>query len=221
MDHDSFDIKQHASATSSRASQPDVALELHHRVANNLQLVASFLSLQERGIADPSAKSALKTAASRVAAAGQVHRALLQDSTDIVNLGALLTSVCAAVAEAAGVTVNVTADHTSAPADAAQALAIAVSELILNAAKHAYGGLGGVVDVKCRKSPGSMVTVTVSDRGPGFMANDEADRSSGVGMKIIRAQIARWGGSLTFHNAFGTHATLTVSIEPNGIGSSR
>lgn len=61
-------------------AQTVVALELHHRVRNNLQVIASFLSLQAEGIAVGDARNALEEAQLRVAAMAMVNGLLYADA---------------------------------------------------------------------------------------------------------------------------------------------
>lgn len=81
--------------TDALAEQRRLALELHHRVRNNLQIVGSFLRLQAITLENDPASRALDQASLRVAALGLVHR-LLYDSGEMtaISTEALLGPLC-------------------------------------------------------------------------------------------------------------------------------
>ena len=54
--------------------------EIHHRVKNNLQVISSLLSMQERALADPAARGAMSDTRRRIAALALIYRALYQGS---------------------------------------------------------------------------------------------------------------------------------------------
>jgi len=54
--------------------------EVHHRVKNNLQLIASILNMQMRGVSDPAAKQVLKRVQDRVMSLSTIHKALYTDT---------------------------------------------------------------------------------------------------------------------------------------------
>ena len=204
----------------SRAATPEsrwtqeqsTTVELNHRIANSLQLVCSFLSLQERDVVEPAAKTALRAAASRVAAVAMVHRALLKGEGKTVDLGALLSSLCTNAGAATGLSIVLDADSVTLPVDVAEGAAIVVNELILNAAKHAYSGGAGEVLVSVRRAPSSEARITVADHGPGIPGHGVRD-GSGVGMTIMDAAVHRVGGSLSFDSRQGTRATLVIPAQ--------
>src|SRR5690606_30171912 len=52
--------------------------EIHHRVKNNLQIISSLLSMQQRAVADPSARVALGDTRQRISALALIYRILYQ-----------------------------------------------------------------------------------------------------------------------------------------------
>lgn len=107
--------------------------EVHHRVKNNLQIVASLLSIQARDTADAAVGRAYSAVQARVGALALVHRWMYDDETARgVDLRALTTDLCAsleqAVAASEGVAPKLTADV--APFAVAQDTAVPVAFLI-------------------------------------------------------------------------------------------
>lgn len=98
------------------ADQTEVARELHHRVRNNLQVMASFLSLQAEGVAPGPARHALEAAQLRVATMAMVNGLLYADAeVTTVSLAALLDPVADLLARHSGIEGEVTVDPLLAP----------------------------------------------------------------------------------------------------------
>lgn len=92
------------------AAQAEVALELHHRVRNNLQVIASFLSLQAEGIGPGNAREAMEEAQLRVAAMAMVNGLLYADAeVTTVAVAQLLDPIAEMLGQhvGAGTTVNI------------------------------------------------------------------------------------------------------------------
>src|SRR5262245_33707118 len=73
--------------------------------------------------------------------------------------------------------------------DRAIRLALVVTELIANAAKHAYGIAGGTITVTIEPRDGRSVAVSVSDQGAGLPDAFDPSQSKGLGMRLVRALI--------------------------------
>ena len=56
--------------------------EIHHRVKNNLQIISSLLSMQQRALTDPAARAAVGDTRQRISALALIYRTLYQ-SPDI------------------------------------------------------------------------------------------------------------------------------------------
>ena len=114
-----------------------LAQEIHHRVKNNLQTVASLLRLQARsdGV-DP--RKALTDSVNRILAIAAVHEVLTEHREDDVDLGELIDRLRAMLVQGlvAGKTVEATLEPVSLAGERATALALVFSELFQNALEH-------------------------------------------------------------------------------------
>jgi two-component sensor histidine kinase len=191
------------------ASQARQIQELNHRIANSLQLAADMLVFEQLRSRDAVAQAALEASRARLVAVGELHRYLHEHAGEAeVALRPFFTHLCEAISASTGLKCALTADATRAPGDMAQQLAIAVNEIAINAAKHAYAGrAGGQLDVAVRQEGGDLV-VTVSDHGPGLGTG----RGSGLGMSIIAAIVRDLGGSLTARTDDGAHFTIRAPL---------
>lgn len=117
--------------------------EIHHRVKNNLQLVASLLNLQSRRTDDPVSKDALGDLSSRVDIIADIHRELFEagetDTIEVVGyLGLLCSRQISALVESFDIPFSFSAHGTCMlPIEKATSVALALNELTLNALKNA------------------------------------------------------------------------------------
>jgi two-component sensor histidine kinase len=145
---------------------------------------------------------------------------LLYRNTQIekIDLADYLSDVCRDLEKA---TPNCQVDfEASSPlllnTDRAVSLALVVTELVTNAAKHAYPeGDGGPIWVRLSRGDGEAARVSVSDEGaglpPDFEINGKARLS--LGMRLVRALANQAGAQLRFERkAHGTEFVLEIPV---------
>ena len=97
---------------------------------------------------------------------------------------------------------------------------MAVNELAINAAKHAYPkGEPGALHVVCRRE-GDQMHLSVSDLGPGLGAEFDTARTGGLGMSILRAIVRQLHGDLRARDNQGARFTITFPLNARGQASS-
>ena len=170
--------------------------EIHHRVKNNLQIISSLLSMQQRALKDEPAKAALGDTRQRISALALIYRTLYQ-SDDIRHADArefLTELVGQMVASESGrgfaVTSSIDADSLVVDPDKLAPLALWLVEAITNAQKHAFAGRGGALQVRFRVD-GDTSTLEVQDDGPG---STDAE-VGGVGRTLMGAFAKQLRGS--------------------------
>lgn len=176
--------------------------EINHRVKNSLALVTSMLHLQVRDVAEPDLAGHLHAASSRIATIARAHDRLYQsDDIESLELARYLADLCqdlqatlprCTVAFAASEEVDIATDR-------AIRLALIVTELVMNAAKHAYAEIDGTIRVRMSKD-GETVSVAVHDEGHGLPDDFSAHRSKSLGMRIIEALAAQLGAAVQARN---------------------
>jgi two-component sensor histidine kinase len=158
-----------------------LAQEIHHRVKNNLQTVASLLRLQAQadGV-DP--HRALQDSVNRILAIAAVHEVLTERRDDDVDLGELLERLRAMLVQglASGKHVESAIEPVSLAGARATALALVFSELLQNALEHG----GTSVRVELARRNGDVV-LAIADDGEGL--DDDPDQ--GTGLSIVRALV--------------------------------
>jgi two-component sensor histidine kinase len=191
--------------------------EIHHRVKNNLAITSSLLNLQARRVADPEARRAFRDTEDRLRSVALIHEALYRsDASGSVRLDEYLRRLVGEVAIAHGaaeraVGVSVSAEPIEISLAHAVPLALAVTEALTNAFKHAFpDGVGGQISVNAR-SDAAALEITVRDNGRGFVANrDQAPPPVSLGSKLIETFAGQIGASTSYVQDGGTVFRMVV-----------
>jgi two-component sensor histidine kinase len=164
--------------------------EIHHRVKNNLQTVASLMRIQMRRTTSDEAKEALDQAIRRVSAIALVHNTLAEGFSDEVNFDEIFESSMRLVGELASdssreIKLRIEGKFGQLDSKFATPLAVALTEVVTNAASHGLGEHGGSI-VITPKQTAKQLTIEVEDNGVGF----EKDAiGQGLGTQIIKTLI--------------------------------
>lgn len=173
--------------------------EINHRVKNSLQLVTSMLNLRASSQSDPGVHQVLTEASARVGAISRAHDRLYR-SADVtqIEIATYLGEVCNDLTEAIHhCTISFESEGPVLMAtDRAIHLALLVTELVTNAAKHAYGGGGGPVHVDLAATEDNVISITVRDHGIGLPNGFLPQNSRGLGMRLIMALTKQMNASL-------------------------
>ena len=166
--------------------------EIHHRVKNNLQNVASILRLQIRRLGGISAEQALHDSISRIMSIAVVHETLCQGEIGMVDLRKLIDNVSKLSLSGQlepKVTVSISGATVMIPSREATSLALIVNELIQNVARHGYRGMSeGRVSIALGLAARS-VSVTIQDEGKGLPENFNPDEDGNLGLTIVRTLV--------------------------------
>lgn len=199
-----------------------VIREIHHRIKNNLQTIASLLRLQARRLQSEEGKAALEEMVLRISAFAFVHETLSQSSSDLVDFSEVLRGVLRMLEDALdlgtrGITTSVEGSVGELPAVVATPLAQVITELVQNSAEHGFAGRkGGAISVKLALE-GGIVRATVADDGRGFPEGFGWD-AAGLGLQIVRALIeGELKGSITFATDRGANVTFQVPLSEAAI----
>src|ERR1043166_854454 len=140
-----------------------LAQEIHHRVKNNLQTVASLLRLQARSEDPIDPREALEHSVNRILAIAAVHELLTERSEEDVELGDLIERLRSMLVQGVGGGKSVTAELTAVtlPGTRATALALVFAELLQNALEHG----GGRITVELARRDGDVVLAIADDGG--------------------------------------------------------
>ena len=208
--------------------------EVHHRVKNNLQVIAAMVQLEIPQAASEEVRARMAAIARRVQAMGRVHEQLYT-SRDLgrIDFGEYLDGLARGLAELhTGQPVTLETDiepgGVSCDLDRAVPLGLIANELITNAFKHAFpDGQVGTVRVGLRRLPGGVMELWVEDDGVGGVAGPVAKEGAerrlagmpgGMGMTLIRALVRQTRAELRFEPGGeagnGTRAIVQLALSP-------
>ncbi len=199
--------------------------EIHHRVKNNLQIIASLLNLQANRIRLPEARAEFASARDRVRALATLHRYLYSEGDlQTLNMRSFLQELCAQLSQAIGekqggrITLHIEAPEIAMATDQAVPLALVVTEAISNAFKYAFpGGRPGHVRVSLSELGQGMARLVLEDDGVGIpagRAETETGVRDGLGIQLIRGFSRQLGAQLDVREEGGTRYTLTFPLRP-------
>ncbi|MEO5599033.1 MAG: histidine kinase dimerization/phosphoacceptor domain -containing protein [Novosphingobium sp.] len=189
--------------------------ELNHRVANSLQIIASILMQRVRSVQSEEARTHLREAHHRVMSIAQLQRHLAATTATEVHLNVYLTDLCASIAasmiaDPATLTLNVIVDDSVMNPEQSVSLGLIVTELAINALKHAFPDATkpGNIDVRFKSNPTGWV-MTVADNGMG-MPKDQASAKPGLGTGIVNALAGQLSATVAVTGANpGTMVTVS------------
>lgn len=173
--------------------------ELQHRVANSLQIVASVLMQGARKVRSEQARGHLRDARNRVMSIATMQRQLAASRIGDVVLRDYFTDLCASIAASMirdhdQLSLKVTVDESVMKAEASVSLGLIVTELVINALKHAFPRhRKGKIGVDYR-SEGRTWTLSVRDTGIGMPKTPHA--KPGLGTGIVEALAKQLGATV-------------------------
>jgi two-component sensor histidine kinase len=179
--------------------------ELHHRVANSLQIIAAVLLQSAKRVKSAETRNHLYDAHNRVMSVATVQQQLAASRLGDVHLRAYFTDLCRSLGASMirdhdQLSLGVRADESVTDADVSVSLGLIVTELVINALKHAFPGhRSGKIMVDYAKV-GSDWTLSVTDDGVGMPA-DAASAKPGLGTSIIAALARQMDARVQIHDA--------------------
>jgi len=177
--------------------------ELQHRVANSLQIIASVLMQSARSVHSEESRSHLYNAHKRVLSIATLQKQLAPSTDDSVQLRTYFTALCDSLSASMirdhdQVTLDVNVDESTTRADVSVSLGLIVTELVINALKHAFpNARRGKIEV-VYGSRGPNWTLRVADDGVGMPENAA---NAGLGTSIVRALVQQLKSRIEVSNA--------------------
>lgn len=165
--------------------------EVQHRVANSLQIIASVLMQSARKVQSEEARGHLQNAHSRVMSIAAVQQQLAASTLGDVQLHPYLTQLCQSlgasmIQDPGRLSIEVKVDESVVNANTSVSLGLMVTELVINALKHAFQPDSRGRIVVAYQSDGVDWTLSVTDDGAG-MPKDPELAKPGLGTGIVEA----------------------------------
>jgi two-component sensor histidine kinase len=181
--------------------EKDVLLqELHHRVANSLQIIASVLMQSARKVQSEETRSHLFDAHQRVMSVASLQKQLAAAQLGEVELRPYLTALCESIGASmirdhSQLSLEVGADDGITTADTSVSLGLIVTELVINALKHAFpqDRKGKILVTYQAHAPNW--TLSVTDDGVGMPAGPDTAKP-GLGTSIVQEMARQLGATI-------------------------
>ncbi len=201
--------------------------EIHHRVKNNLQTVASLLYLQAEVVKDEQVRRALEESQQRIRALASLHEQLYRSHTlAVVNLGQYVETLIYQLRDAYRVqsdAIKITHCIEDVPLglDTAIPCSLIINELVSNALKHAFLRRGEAlftangdpeVRVELRRHKPGECYLMVRDNGIGLPADFSIETAASLGLRIVNLLTRQLHGRLSVERDGGTTIIITFPL---------
>lgn len=190
--------------------------ELNHRVKNNLQMVASLLSLHARQLKDHPAAEALMAGKYRVEALTLIHQKLYRDDIDtMIDVKNYIEELTSNLVMHFGkdFKLELFLSPFVMKIDKAIPLGLIINELVTNSLK--YGGVDNpspVLQISILSKAENMV-IGIKDNGVGLPADFDISQSKSFGLKLVQSLVRQLGGKISWTSEGGTRWQLVLNKE--------
>lgn len=177
--------------------------EIQHRVKNNLQVISSIISLQSQYAENDHTRAVLEESRSRIQSMTMVYEQLYHaEDLNRIDFRKYVQDLTRALHAShhvnhEAIVLNTDIDDFQLDIGTAIPCGLIISELVLNALKHAFpNNAGGNIDVAFRAGEKMECTLTVKDNGIGLPEKVNIESSTTLGLKLVRALVDQLEGSM-------------------------
>jgi len=165
--------------------------EIHHRVKNNMQTIASLLRLQSRRSDSEEVQRALQEGINRILSVAVIHEFLAHQEARVINIRDVSQRIVNQIQEGIldrerSIRLSLEGPNIYLPTQPATVCALVINELLQNALEHGVNRQeGGKVTVRL-EDDGEQVTIAVDDDGVGLPQEFDLQQTSSLGLQIVR-----------------------------------
>lgn len=185
--------------------------EIHHRIKNNIQIISSLLRLEASQAGNEMLKEALRVCQSRIRSISLIHEKLYQ-SQDLaaVDFGDYTRTLAGELLHLYGIDesqirLDVRSQGVRMPTKKAVSCGLIVSELVINALKHAFPtGRPGTISIEVAPQERGRTMLLVRDDGIGLPADYDAGKTNRLGLRIVSDLVKQLDGEMHIDRSEGT-----------------
>jgi two-component sensor histidine kinase len=196
--------------------------EIHHRVKNNLQTIASLLRLQSRRTGSEEVRQALIDSVGRILSVAVVHEFLSEHASRVINITDVSRRILdqmeqGTLGEGEGIRFDLRGPNIYLPTQQATACALIINELLQNALEHGLSSVqGGEILVELQDDP-DRVILKISDSGTGLPDGFDLEEDSNLGLTIVQTLVKDdLRGGFELRDGQGTEAIVSFPKIPLG-----
>ena len=191
--------------------------EIHHRVKNNLQTIASLLRIQKRRVENEELKKILNETINRILSIAITHEILSENGFNDLNMKKILRLVYknflnTSIDKIDKIRFNVIGDDFYTNSETSTAIALVLNEILQNAVDHAFVGReNGSITINIEKHQ-FCFKISVSDNGVGMDTNQVENKN--LGMMIIEKIVKdKLKGSFNIKSEIGKGTTVEFEFK--------
>ncbi|MGH8068229.1 MAG: sensor histidine kinase [Candidatus Entotheonellia bacterium] len=194
--------------------------EVHHRVKNNLQVVASLLDMQADTVEDRSIRTLFEDSQQRIQSIALIHESLYQSGDVVAQVNAAdylprlsqqLFKVYRSPSDR--LTLRVHAEPVWLAVPTAVPCGLLVTELVTNSFKHAFpDGLVGEIHMTLRQDPAGACVLIVGDTGVGLPKGLDVRATESLGWQLVGLLTEQLRGTIELEGHGGTTVTITFPL---------
>jgi two-component sensor histidine kinase len=214
--------RQNDELTASLKEKDLLLKEVHHRVKNNLQVVASLLDMTRYRSREAEVSAALLGTRSKIQTMAMIHTQLYrQHSVDVIDMRKqiydLYQNLRTLYPVGAQIRFHLDADNTHLSVAQALPCALIVNELLSNALKHAFVDRGaGNIYISLKQQQVGKLHLSVSDDGRGLPAEMEVEKVGSLGLKLVRVLVMeQLEGTMRLESNPGAAFHIYFRIDPH------
>jgi two-component sensor histidine kinase len=188
--------------------------EIHHRVKNNLQVIASLLSLQEKSVTDTEAKKAILEGKERVNSMGLIHKLLYQnDRFAGIEMNEYIQKLLEGLMNSFGydrskLQLDIAFPEIKLDVDSAVPIGLIINELVINAFKYAYENIESP-ELKIKlQNRGEHLLLEIKDNGKG--QPDDISKSNSFGFKLVKSLVRQIKGEMVVTAQMGLNYSIEI-----------
>lgn len=194
-----------------------VIKEIHHRVKNNMQMIASLLRLQMRRVKSKAVEKAFQESINRISSIALIHEELSKEGLDEINLKETVTAIMDMilgnmVSPSKSIKGIIEGNDILINANKASSISLCITELIQNAVEHAFVfRRKGTIVIRIQQEDENNILVSVEDDGIGY---NPIKKPSSLGLEIIE-MITEETLKGSFKIEGHTYGTKSTIVFPN------
>lgn len=188
--------------------------EIHHRVKNNLQVISSLLSLQEKSILDIPAKRAISESKERVKSMGLIHKMLYQnDGFSGIEINEYIEKLLDGLMESFGIDrssiqLETNFEPLKLDIDTAIPIGLMINELVINAFKYAFVDVDSPKLMIKLEQQSEGLLLKIKDNGKGDP--EELNNSNSFGLKLVKSLVRQVNGVFKISYEDGLCHTILI-----------
>ena len=194
--------------------------EIHHRVKNNLLVVASLLDLQANSVENETVLKMFRSSENRIYSMALIHEQLYKfDDLKRLNLADYIIDLVDKLSAShetneREIEFVVDTDDVVINIETAHPCGLIINELIANSIEHAFPKSTqnqGLICISLKQQSKGTICLSIKDNGIGLPADFVIEDAESLGLQLVSTLVEQLDGELQLERADGTNFQITFS----------